>query len=100
MADGVSPREVAEFLQKKEVDRSLQIIAYSVTQMVTEWHGENWPPGVKLGAIMLSARLDRRRNSPNGVENFSDLGATYVARFDSDLERQLRIGKWTAPAVG
>lgn len=100
MADTVTADEVAKHMQKSSVDLTLELIALEVTAMVTEWHGETWPPGVKLGALMLAARLDRRRNSPNGVENFSDMGATYVSRFDADLERQLRIGKWTTPAVG
>lgn len=100
MADEITADEVANHLQKETIDLTLQLIATEVTAMVTEWHGEDWPAGVKLGALMLAARLDRRRNSPNGVESFSDMGTTYVARFDSDLERQLRIGKWTSPAVG
>lgn len=72
----------------------------AVNGMVTQWHGAEWPAGVKLGAVMLAARLYRRRNSPAGVESFSDMGASYVSRYDSDLDRQLRINAWTPPRVG
>ena len=44
--------------------------------------------------------VHRRRNSPNGVESFSDMGTSYVSRYDSDLDRQLRINAWTPPRVG
>lgn len=72
----------------------------AVNGMVTQWHGTEWPPGVHLGAVMLAARLYRRRNSPAGVEAFSDMGASYVSRYDSDLDRQLRLGSWMTPRVG
>ena len=77
-----------------------------------EWHlqdwlwigfphdGDEWPGGVELGAIMLAARLHRRRNSAAGVETFSEMGASYVSRYDADLDRQLRINAWTPPVVG
>lgn len=103
MAEEISMDSVAEYLKIPygQYDYTpMETIVDAVNAMVTEWHGDTWPPGVKLGATMLAARLYRRRNSPSGVENFSDMGATYISRFDSDLERQLRIGKWTQPAVG
>lgn len=100
MADSITADEVAQHLKLSSVDLVTTMIADSVSAMVTEWHGEKWPAGVKLGALLLAARLDRRRNSPNGVENFNELGTTYVSRFDADLERQLRIGRWTMPQVG
>lgn len=55
---------------------------------------------MKLGALMLAARLHRRRNSSTGVESVSEVGATYVSRYDNDLDRQLRIGAWLPPRVG
>jgi hypothetical protein len=50
-------------------------------------------------AVMLAARLYRRRNSPGGIEAFGD-SVTYVARYDPEIQRALRLGAWTAPAVG
>lgn len=56
-------------------------------------------PDVYLGAIMLAARLLRRRNSPAGVESFSD-SVVYVAAYDPDLDRFLRRGRYRLPGVG
>ena len=48
---------------------------------------------------MLAARLFRRRNSPGGVEAFTD-GAVYVARTDPDVAALLSIGPYKPPQVG
>lgn len=56
-----------------------------------------WAASTKLGALLLGARLHRRRNSPNGVELFTDQGAAYVVRHDSDVSRMLRLN---LPKVG
>lgn len=61
---------------------------------------QDWPAEVQLGAKMLAARLLRRRNSPNGVEALTDAGVTYVARYDSDIARLLKIDGSQKPAVG
>ena len=52
------------------------------------------------GAVMYAARELRRRNSPAGIETFADGGATFVAKYDADIERALRTGQWSRPAVG
>lgn len=96
----ITAEQVKRHLKLPSVDAHLELIVGEVNGMVTEWHGAKWPPGVELGAVMLAARLHRRRNSSNGVESFSDMGASYVSRFDSDLDRQLRINAWSPPVVG
>lgn len=58
------------------------------------------PADMELGAIMLAARLARRRNSVTGIEAATDVGVTYTARYDSDISRLLRIDGKTAPAIG
>jgi hypothetical protein len=50
-------------------------------------------------AVMLAARLVRRRNSPGGVETFAD-SLAYVARYDPDIQRSLRLGDYAWPALG
>ena len=55
---------------------------------------------VVLGSVMLAARITRRRNTPNGIESFGDLGSTYVARHDPDIERMLGTGPYRALVVG
>lgn len=52
-------------------------------------------------AVQLASRLYQRRNSTIGVAAFNDLGgAVYVSKFDPDIERGLRTGAYTRPAVG
>ena len=61
----------------------------------------SWPANTTLGANMLAGRLYRRRNSPAGVEAFSDLGgAVYVQRNDPDIALLLRTGAYARPMVG
>lgn len=60
-----------------------------------------WLANTTYGATMLAGRLYRRRNSPAGVEAFSDLGgAVYVQRNDPDIAMMLRIGAYARPMVG
>jgi hypothetical protein len=58
-----------------------------------------WPAAVQLGAVMLGARLYRRRNTPTGVESFGDVGV-YVRRNDPDIAMLLKLGEHARPAVG
>lgn len=59
-----------------------------------------WAPRTVQAAIMLGARLYRRRNSASGIEAIVDGGASYVARWDSDISRMLRIDGHTRPVIG
>lgn len=52
------------------------------------------------GAMMLAARLYRRRNSPEGVASFTGEGAVYVQRNDPDLALTLGLGGYAPPVVG
>lgn len=56
-------------------------------------------PDAYRGAVMLAARLVRRRNSPAGIESFGE-SVTYVAAFDPDLDRFMRRGRYRLPGVG
>ena len=96
----ITPEQVSTHLKLTGPDEHVKVIVNSVNAMVTEWHGNKWPGGVELCAIMLAARLHRRRNSAAGVETFSEMGASYVSRYDVDLDRQLRINAYTPPVVG
>lgn len=59
-----------------------------------------WSANLTQGAVMLAARVVRRRNSPAGVESFTELGPTYVSRYDPDLDRLLGLGGWRRLVVG
>lgn len=63
-------------------------------------NADDWPADIRTGLIMWGQRQFARRNSPTGITGYTETGATYVARWDPDLERLLRIGAWTKPAVG
>lgn len=58
-----------------------------------------WREDVDLGAVMLTARLHRRRNSPAGVEALTEMGVSYVSRYDSDIARLLRIDAFMGPVA-
>ncbi|WP_194919511.1 hypothetical protein [Catenulispora rubra] len=63
--------------------------------------GEDWPDDIRTGLMMWAQRLFARRNSPTGIAAFSEMsGPVFVARWDPDVERLLRIGGWTPGAVG
>ena len=53
---------------------------------------------VRTAAVMLAARIYRRRNSPGGMDTSFDQIA-YVSRFDPEIERALRQGRSRKPAV-
>lgn len=63
------------------------------------WPAE-WPADIVRGAVMLAARLVRRRNSPSGVEAMTDQGAAYVSRNDPDIAQLLQLGPYAKPSVG
>jgi hypothetical protein len=74
-------------------------------QYVTDQAGQTPPvyvPDAEVyqGAVMWAAREMRRRNSPGGVESFGDIGPSFVARYDPDIEAALWIGAHTRPGVG
>jgi hypothetical protein len=56
-------------------------------------------PDAYRGAVMLAARLVRRRLSPAGIESFGE-SVTYVASYDPDLDRFLRRNRQRMPGVG
>lgn len=100
MASAITVEQVADWIKISSDDSHLPGVVEAVNQLVTDWHGATWPPGADRGAIMLAARVHRRRNSPGGVETYGDAGNVYVPRWDADLDRLLRIGDYRIPAVG
>lgn len=63
------------------------------------WKPPDWPMDVTQGAVMLAARLYRRRNTPGGIESMAD-SAVYVPRRDSDVDLLLHQGAWAPPRIG
>lgn len=60
---------------------------------------EPWPADLTQGAVMLAARLYRRRNTPAGIESMPD-GAVYLPKRDGDVDPLLKIGRYAPPRVG
>lgn len=106
MAAGIKNTDVTAWSQEPESPYLTSVVkavndyvaALPVTQHLEK--DAEWPAAIKLGAIMLAARLARRRNSPNGLEAVTDLNVTYTARYDSDIARLLQLDGFQKPAVG
>lgn len=88
-----------------ERDRAeLEAVVAAVNGVVAEWkgltEGDEVADQVSFGALMLSARVYRRRNSPAGVEALGELGPVYVSRNDPDLAMMLGLGNYRPPMIG
>ncbi|MDK7733244.1 hypothetical protein QP568_02895 [Propionimicrobium lymphophilum] len=97
----INPAELAQALGASEIDAYGLQVCKSVNSYLSsfEWLTENGKATeeAKLGALMLAARLHRRRNSPGGIETLGESGAAYVARTDPDLARLLKIDAYQMP---
>lgn len=72
----------------------------AIRRTLTDTGETAWATSTALGAIMLAARLIRRRNSPAGIEAFTSDAAVYVSRQDPDVAQLLRVGPYAPPRVG
>lgn len=94
---------VAEWLDAPRVDKHMEAVTTAVNAYVDALpsiervDGGAWAKTTMLGATMLAARLYKRRNSPNGIESFAEIGNTYVSRYDSDIARMLHIESFRKP---
>lgn len=103
----VEPRAVIDYLGLSDdfEDPGLEIVCQAVSTYVDGLPSiervpiDQWAETTYLGALMLAARLYRRRNSPAGVEAVGD-SMTYVTRYDSDISRLLRIDQFNRPVIG
>jgi len=107
---GVTPADVAAWLRltaPADLDLLTQVCA-----AVNVWVGRlpyvaaaaaadpaAWPDDAYQGAVMLCARMYRRRNTPSGVEAMTDL-VVYLPRRDSDVDQLLRTGAYARVQVG
>lgn len=81
---------------------TLDPVVAAVNSQLIAWKGDAalWAENIVHGAVMLAARVHRRRNSPAGVDSFSELGPVYVQRNDPDVAQLLEIGQFERPKVG
>lgn len=105
----ITAQSVADWLGAPVADKHLEQVVSAVNVYVDALpsidrksgeEGGGWAENTVLGATMLAARLYKRRNSPNGVEAFSEIGTTYVSRYDSDIARMLHLEQFRRPRVG
>ena len=99
----LTPADVVGYLDLDADPDDLTPVVDAVTALIVGYHGDptdEWPADLRLGAIMLAARMYRRRNSPAGVEALGELGPVYVSRNDPDLAQLLKLGRYATPKVG
>jgi hypothetical protein len=78
--------------------RVLQWPVAQVADGALDWAGEG-VAHIVLGATMLAARLNRRRNTPDGVATFGAEGPLYVQRNDPDVALLLGLGQHKKPVA-
>ena len=101
----VTPQALAYHLGLPEPDVHATTVAAAVNAQLAGYDWLTTTPAdtqeptapAKLGALMLAARLHRRRNSAGGLEPLADGGAAYVARTDPDIARLLGLDSHAAP---
>lgn len=110
MAGWLDPSRVAAWLKLPtplpDGDADLLADASAEAERVAELYRPEWwdadratyaPDDETMGgATRLAGRIWRRRNSPGGIETFAD-STMYVARFDPEIERALRMSAWLRP---
>lgn len=80
-------------------DEALRAAAAAVAALIARMGITEPDEAQKLGAVMLTARVYRRRNSPNGIESLTEMGTSYVSRYDSDIARLLGIDAFRKPVA-
>jgi hypothetical protein len=55
-------------------------------RVTAQWGWPRVPISIKNATLLLAARLFRRKDSPEGVRGFSDMGVIRVSRYDSDYD--------------
>lgn len=76
----------------------LDLVVSAVVEHISEFYCVEAPfsPAQQIAALMQSARVWRRRDTPEGVVAFDELGAIRVTRLDPDvaalLTRKVVIG--------
>ena len=62
----------------------------ATVQVVGTWGFSSVPTAIRQAAVLLSARLFKRNDSPGGVMGFGDLGIIRVGRMDPDIEKLIQ----------
>lgn len=58
-------------------------------RVTAKWGWPAVPDPIKAACLLLAGRLFRRKDSPEGVKGFSDMGVVRVSRYDSDYDNAI-----------
>jgi hypothetical protein len=94
---------VNRMLSRDPGDGEVAEVVAAVNTLVPTWltmpaHG--WYPHHCLGATMLAARLERRKDSPGGLAQFGLEGPAYVAGNWADVAMLLGLGHYAVGRPG
>lgn len=102
MSKKITAQDVEDYLGTSKPSPTLGDTVAAAVDLVESWKStpqEKWPPRWRRGCIMLAARMDRRRNSPAGVDTMGEIGVVYVSRKDPDIAQLLDIGDFSIPVA-
>lgn len=94
--------EVNGVLGRDAADQRAVDVVEAVVTLVPTWRDRpagGWAPHHRLGAKMLAARYERRKDAPGGMVDFSE-GAGYVAGNWPDVAMLLGLGNYAVGRVG
>lgn len=90
-------------LGRDEDDQRAVETVEAVVSLVPTWKArpaDGWAAHHRLGATMLAARLERRKDSPGGMVDFAEGGAGYVSGNWPDVAMLLGLGSYAVGRVG
>ncbi|CQD13970.1 hypothetical protein ACL1CX_11060 [Corynebacterium striatum] len=102
MAAPITLQDMAAHLGISRPDDSLSSTITACIELVESWKGKpltEWPERWRLGCMMLIARVDRRRQSPTGVDTITEMGPVYLARKDPETAQMLDLGAFRKPVA-
>jgi hypothetical protein len=73
----------------ERVDSTWPVWGSTRVRVTATWGWPAVPDPIKDACLLLAARLFRRKDSPEGVTGFSDLGAIRVSRYDADYDNAI-----------
>lgn len=94
-------------------DEALQQVLDAAVEFVEDRHGARYNfadesgsdlpapplPSMGLGTCRLAYRWHVRRRSPDALVSMGEMGSARVPTFDPDIDRMLRIGRYSPPVI-
>lgn len=102
-ADLTDLARVNRMLDRPEDDPRAAEVVEAVVTLVPTWKPRpavGWAAHHRLGATMLAARLERRKDAPGGLAQFGLEGGGYVQGNWPDVALLLGLGSYAVGRVG